>query len=84
MLPWANHGTVVGSAGLIPRERAASSLGEDLHLVFFCGYSLWIYLTTPFVQTLPNVSIKELEIWHGRASSEAALFDIEIFDAAFE
>jgi hypothetical protein len=129
---------------------------EDLHLVFFCGYSLWIYLTTPFVLTLPDVSIKELSIWHehgqewrrlqatfpsalvthspqqtfyfdstglqrrvdheifgskvaqytwahqtfggiviptlgrslrlqpdGTASSEAALFDIEIFDAAF-
>ena len=30
-------------------------LADDLHLVFFCGFSIWNYLTTPFLLARPDV-----------------------------
>jgi hypothetical protein len=40
------------------------TLADDLHLVFFCGVSIWNYLTTPFLLTRPDVEVEELPPWH--------------------
>ena len=34
---------------------------DPLHRAYFNGYAMWIYLTTPFVLTLPGVSVAEIE-----------------------
>lgn len=34
---------------------------DPLHRAYFNGYAMWIYLTTPFVLTLPGVSVTEIE-----------------------
>ena len=39
------------------------SLADDLHLVFFCGFSIWNYLTTPFLLARPDVTVEELSPW---------------------
>jgi hypothetical protein len=39
---------------------------DDLHLVFFCGFSAWNYLTTPFLLAHPDVRIEELSPWYER------------------
>lgn len=36
---------------------------DPLHRAYFNGYALWTYLTTPFLLTLPGVSIQELPPW---------------------
>jgi hypothetical protein len=33
---------------------------DPLHRAYFNGYAMWIYLTTPFVLTLPGVSVTEI------------------------
>jgi len=38
-------------------------LADDLHLVFFCGFSIWNYLTTPFLLARPDVTVEELSPW---------------------
>ena len=38
-------------------------LADDLHLVFFCGFSIWNYLTTPFLLAHPDVTVEELSPW---------------------
>jgi hypothetical protein len=38
-------------------------LSDDLHLVFFCGFSIWNYLTTPFLLARPDVTVEELSPW---------------------
>jgi hypothetical protein len=38
-------------------------LADDLHLVFFCGFSIWNYLTTPFLLAHPDVTLEELPAW---------------------
>jgi hypothetical protein len=35
-------------------------LADDLHLVFFCGFSIWNCLTTPFLLAHPDVTVEEL------------------------
>jgi hypothetical protein len=42
---------------------ASDPLGDDLHLVFFCGFSIWNYLTAPFLLARPNVTVEELSPW---------------------
>jgi hypothetical protein len=42
---------------------ASDPLADDLHLVFFCGFSIWNYLTTPFLLARPNVTVEELSPW---------------------
>ena len=39
---------------------------DDLQLVFFCGFSVWAYLTTPFLLAHPDVRIEELSPWYER------------------
>lgn len=68
--------------GTVVTERAeprASFAGHELttpwdllHRAYFNGYAMWIYLTTPFVLTLPGVSVAEIdpiqedgELWPG-------------------
>ena len=36
---------------------------DNLHLVYFSGYAMWTYLTTPFLFKLPNVQTEEIEPW---------------------
>ena len=45
---------------------------DPLHRAYFNGYALWTYLTTPFLLTLPGVSVSEIapvqengEVWAG-------------------
>jgi hypothetical protein len=39
------------------------SAWDDLHVGYFCGYSLWTYLTTPFLYTAPGFTTEELAPW---------------------
>jgi hypothetical protein len=36
---------------------------DNLHLVYFSGYAMWTYLTSPFLLKLPNVRTEEIEPW---------------------
>ena len=44
-------------------DHANDPLADDLHLVFFCGFSIWNYLTTPFLLARPDVTVEELSPW---------------------
>jgi hypothetical protein len=46
---------------------AKDSPADELHLVFFCGLSIWNYLTTPVLLSRPDVQVEELPPWHGNA-----------------
>jgi hypothetical protein len=35
---------------------------DNLHLVYFTGYAMWTYLTSPFLN-MPNVRTEEIEPW---------------------
>ncbi len=45
-------------------DHAKDPLADELHLVFFCGFSIWNYLTTPFLLARPDVELEELPPWH--------------------
>lgn len=45
-------------------DHATHPLADELHLVFFCGFAIWSYLTTPFLLARPDVVIEELPPWH--------------------
>ncbi|MFT4439071.1 hypothetical protein [Caballeronia sp. 15715] len=36
---------------------------DDHHLIYFSGYAIWTYLTTPFLFTEPGFESEELEPW---------------------
>ena len=36
---------------------------DDLHLLFFCGFSVWNWLTTPFLLAHAGVGTEELPLW---------------------
>jgi hypothetical protein len=36
---------------------------DELHLAYFSGYSMWNYLTLPFLLTHPSVQVRELDPW---------------------
>lgn len=36
---------------------------DQLHALYFGGYAMWNYLTTPFLLTMPGVQVEELEPW---------------------
>ena len=36
---------------------------DDLHLAFFCGLSIWHYLTTPFLLAQASIEVEELSPW---------------------
>jgi hypothetical protein len=42
---------------------------DDLHLAYFCGFSIWNYLTTPFLLAHPDIKLEELPSW--REGNEA-------------
>lgn len=46
------------------REQTQQTAWDELSLVFFCGFSVWNYLTTPFLLTHPDVKTEELSPWH--------------------
>lgn len=37
---------------------------DELYLIFFCGFSVWNYLTTPFLLARPDVEVEELAPCH--------------------
>jgi hypothetical protein len=46
---------------------ATHPLADELHLVFFCGFAIWNYLTTPFLLARPDVTVEELSPWRENA-----------------
>jgi hypothetical protein len=48
---------------LLRPDHAKSPLTDELHLVFLCGFSIWNYLTTPFLLSRPGVRVEELPPW---------------------
>jgi len=50
-----------------PREAFAghslTTPWDALHLVYFTGYAMWTYLTTPFLFKLPGFQTEEIEPW---------------------
>lgn len=36
---------------------------DRVHLAYFVGYAVWNYLASPFMFTLPGVSVEELDPW---------------------
>jgi hypothetical protein len=65
--------TVVASNGAIEEQREsprAAFAGHTLttrwdahHLLYFSGYAMWTYLTTPFLFKLPGFKLEELAPW---------------------
>jgi len=45
-------------------DHARDTSWDELHLVFFCGLSIWNYLNTPFLLAHPDIQIDELPPWH--------------------
>ncbi|MBR0692751.1 hypothetical protein [Bradyrhizobium lablabi] len=41
--------------------------GDELHLVFLCGFAIWNYLTTPFLLARSDVEVEELPPRAGNA-----------------
>jgi hypothetical protein len=39
---------------------------DNLHPIYFSGYAMWTYLTSPFPLKLPNVRTEEIEPWEGQ------------------
>lgn len=39
---------------------------DDCQLIFFCGFAVWNFLTTPFLLARPDVKVEELPPWHER------------------
>ena len=46
------------------RDHARDTPWDELYLVFFCGFSVWNYLTTPFMLAHPDIEIEELTPWN--------------------
>jgi len=44
-------------------DRADRASWDDLDLTYFFGFSLWNYLTAPFLLAFPGVETEELPIW---------------------
>jgi len=44
-------------------DDGSDPLADDLHLIFFCGFSIWSYLATPFLLARPDVTVEELPPW---------------------
>lgn len=44
-----------------PRDR--DTRWDSLHSLYFAGYGMWNYLTTPYLLTLPGFRTEELEPW---------------------
>ena len=45
-------------------DHARDTGWDELHSLFFCGFSVWSYLTTPFLLAHPEVEAEELPPWH--------------------
>ena len=48
------------------RSRVMESIprGIGWQLVYFAGYAMWTYLTTPFLFVMDGVATEELQPWH--------------------
>ena len=49
-------------------DHAKHAVWDELHMVFLCGFSVWNYLTTPFLLARPEIRVEELPPWpeHGQ------------------
>jgi hypothetical protein len=45
------------------RDPAKHAVWDELHMVFFCGFSVWNYLTMPFLLARPEIRVEELPPW---------------------
>ena len=45
------------------RDLTQGAPRDELYLVFFCGFSVWNYMTTPFLLAHPDVKVEELPTW---------------------
>jgi len=52
---WSNPGLAFGAGPQV--------LADELHLIFFCGVTIWNYLNTPFLLARPDVVVEELPSW---------------------
>ena len=50
-------------------EATADLLEDEMQLIFFCGFSIWNYVATPFVLSRSDVAIEELAPWSEGAQS---------------
>jgi len=41
-------------------DHAKHAVWDELHMVFLCGFSVWNYLTTPFLLARPEIRVEEL------------------------
>ncbi|MBB3656688.1 hypothetical protein FHX15_001916 [Rhizobium sp. BK650] len=65
---------VIADSGDIIEQRAAPrsffeghtipTPWDRQHLIYFTGYAMWTYLTTPFLFGLPGFRTQEIEPWH--------------------
>lgn len=64
----ADDGSLVGEREA-PREAFAghevTTTWDAQNLVYFCGYAMWTYMTTPFLLTRPGFEVEEIEPWDG-------------------
>ncbi len=37
---------------------------DDHHVIYFSGYAIWTYLTTPFLLRMPGFEAEEIDPWH--------------------
>jgi hypothetical protein len=45
------------------RDHARDAPWDELQVLFFCGFSVWNYLMTPFLLAHPDIRIEELPPW---------------------
>jgi hypothetical protein len=55
------------NSGAVFEGHVVETQWDNLHLVYFSGYTMWTYLTSPFLLKLPNVQTEEIKPWdkHG-------------------
>src|SRR3546814_15461964 len=38
---------------------------DSQHIIYFSGYAIWTYLTTPFLFARPGFEVQEIDPWDG-------------------
>jgi hypothetical protein len=46
------------------RDHKVETQWDDSDLVYFSGYAVWNYLTTPFMLAIPGFTTQEIDPWH--------------------
>lgn len=68
-----DHTAIIDADGAILDFRSAPRMSfaghglttpwDDQHLIYFSGYAMWTYLTTPFLFNLPGFESEEVDPW---------------------